>query len=488
MSEDKGVLHKTIHSSKWVVLGSVTSKVIGLVSFLVLARLLDPTSYGFIAIALMIVGVFNRMLVTGFETAVIQRKGDTDKYLDAVWTFNIIKALVVFGLIYAAGPAIAEFFHATAAINVIRWSGLFVLIPALSNIKQLYLFKDFKFNKLYYRDLYGQVAYVVIGALYAIFISADVWALFYANLAKYTASALTIYYFFPQLPKFILKFGVLKDLIPYSKWITAQNFVNYFLSIIDNVLIGRLLSVEILGLYTKGRNLAGTAMSFIANMLKNLSFVAFSKVQDEKAKIRKGFLMGFDLILFIGMANIFVIWFGGEAIIQLLLGEKWIGIVPALKIFTVFGLTNGVLSLVYSLFDGAGKPSVNFKLKVAGLFLYAILSYIGIKYKSMVGAAIGISLSSFIMMLYALLKLSKVYNIKFRVLINHFIQIALPIVITTVLIIPVLAVYNLSTIMTLGVVAVFSALFLILFWLFGRQFKQGCSTTILLVINSLRKT
>ncbi len=482
-----GTFHKTVHGSKWILFGSITSKVLGLVSFLLLARLLDPTSYGLIAIALLIVGIFNEMLITGFETAVIQRQNDTDKYLDAVWTFNLIKALVVMLIVYLIGPAVAEFFHATQAVEVIRWSGLFILIPALGNIKQLYLFKNFQFDKLYYRDVFGQIFYIAVGALYAIFIAADVWALFYANLAKYIVSVLVVYYYIWELPKFFFQFKILKELISYGKWITAQNFVDYFLSIVDNALIGRLLGPSVLGLYSKGRNLAGTALSLVANMLKDLSFVAFSKVQNDKEKISRGFLMGLDMVLFIGVINIFVVWFGGQAIVQLVLGDQWLGIIPLLQIFTLFAVTNGVVALAYSLFDGSGKPQINFQLKLVSLILYTALSYVGIRYYGVIGATVGITLSNSIVMIYALIKLQALYEIKFSVILSNLFQVVVPIGITTMLLLPITQFYSFAPVMLLIVIASYLLIILAIFWWFGRRFSQGGSHTILLIIKSLRK-
>jgi len=180
----------------------------------------------------------------------------------------------------------------------------------------------------------GQIAYVAIGALYAFFIKPDVGALFFANVAKYAAPSLILYFYYPEIPKFKFEFKILKELTPYSKWITAQNLVNYLTSISDNFLVGRMLSPAILGYYSKARNLSGEALSFISGMIKNLAFVAFSKVQGQSEKIINGFLLGLDLVFFFGLTNIFIIWLGGDAIIQILLGDKWLGIVPALKIFT----------------------------------------------------------------------------------------------------------------------------------------------------------
>jgi len=487
MVQEEGILKKTVRSSRWVILSNITGKFIGIGSFLILARLLSPEAYGLIAIILMMVGVFNQMVVSGFETAIIQRKENPERYLNAVWTFNVIKGLIFFAVLYFAAPLVASFFHAEHVIGYIRWSGIFVVIPSLTNTRESFLFRDFKFHKIYLRDLSSQLSYVVVGVLYAILIKPDVGALFFANIAKYLAQVIAVYCFFPSIPKFTLNIEVLKELFPYSKWITAQNFANYLLSVVDNLFVGRLLSPEILGYYSRARNLSGEALSIIGSVSKRLSFVAFSKVQEESEKIRQGFMMISDLIFFLGFSNIFIIWLGGERIVEVFLGAKWLGIVPALKIFTFFALAQAIINVAYSLFDGAGKPSINFKTKVMGLFLYGSLAYFGIKYKSMVGAAMGITLSNFIILIYVLYKLKKVYSLKIMDMVSRFMLVFVPFVLAAVIFSPLFFQLKFfSSVMVLTIIFGYYLVFLLIFYMVGKRYQHGCLTTISYMVATLK--
>jgi len=482
-----GTLHKTIHSSKWVFSATVTEKVISLISFFLLTRLLDPQSYGLIAIILMLVGVFNRMVVTGFEAALIQKKEKIDEYLNVVWTFNLLKNILIFAVIYLGAPLVADFFHAWEAVNFIRWSGLFILIPSFVSLKQLYMFREFNFEKVYVRDISGLVGYVLVGSLWAIFISADVSALFFANVAKYFIPSVVIFLFYPAIPKLDFKFGKLRGLTPYSKWVTMQNIVNYLFSISDNFLVGRMLSPVFLGYYSRARNLAGEALSPISAMLKNLSFVAFSKVQDKTDKILQGYLLGLDLVFFFGFSNIFVAWLGADPIIRFFLGEKWSGVIVPLQILTLYAMNNSITEMAATLFDGAGKPSVNVKIKTLSLIIYTLLSFLGIYFYGIIGAAVGVACSSVLIIFYIFYKLRSIYRLKFQSVLNRSLLVLLPLVFATVVFYPIFSIiapwHYLQKIIVLGLYYWF---FLLLFWLLGRRYEQGSFKTMMLILQTLK--
>lgn len=488
MEKNVGVIHKAIHGGKWVGLGSISNKILGVASFFLLARFLDPANYGVIAIVMMAAGIFNQMIITGFETAVLQRKNDIEKYFDSIWTFNVIKGIIIFLILFFSAPWISQFFHAKESLSVIRLSGLFVLLPSLTSVYQIYLFRDFNFDKIFIRDILGQIGYIAVGAFYVFFIDANVWALFYANIARYVIPLVYIYFIFPHLHKIYINFSLLKELTSYSKWIVGQNFVDYFLSLIDNIFIGRFLSPEILGYYSKARNLSAVGFSPIGNISKSLSFVAFSKVQDEKSKLQEGFLMTLDLMIFLGITNIFFIWFGAEAFIKILLGMQWMPIVSTLKVFAVSALFGSFIAVAYSLFDGAGKPSVTFKSKVFSLVLYALLSYLGIMYKGMVGAALGITLSNFIVIFYIIYKLSKVYDIHFSSFAKRFFLLLIPAIpsIIMVIILKVLPIFDNPMILIVLLIILY-LVFFFFFWLLGKRYERGGWNTFRLALTTIFK-
>ncbi|MFA6322242.1 MAG: oligosaccharide flippase family protein [Candidatus Buchananbacteria bacterium] len=486
MAQTSSTLHKSIHGGKWIVVGNISSKIIGFFSILILARLLDPQSYGLIAIILMLVGVFNEMFVPGFDTAVIQKKESIEHYLDVIWTFHVIKSIIFSVIIYFISPLVADYFHAQSITSILRVSGIFIILPAITPARSIYLFKDLAFDKIYFRDLCGQLAYLLVGAGWSIFVSPDVWALFFANLAKYIFSVLVVYYYYPEKPKFDLNFKILRDLLPFSKWVTAQYLVNYFMSIIDSMFVSRFFNPTVLGYYTKAKNLSSTLLSFVGSITKSLTFASFAKIQDNKQKIIEGFLMTLDVILLMGMANIFIAFLGGESLVRFFLTDKWLPITMPLKIFSIYSVLTVIILLAYSVFDGAGKPQISFKIKTLSAILYTLFAFFGVKLGGVNGAAIGLTVSNFIILLFILYKLRNMMGLKIFSVMARVGLVLSPFVMAAVIYYPIFIIFKeLSDFFYLALVGSYCLVALIILWLVARNFEHGAWQTIKIIMSTL---
>src|SRR5438105_8036373 len=71
-------------SARWV------DKILGLVSTLVLARLLLPEDFGLVAIATAFIALLALLTNFGFEVALVQHQNPTREHYDTVWTIGVL--------------------------------------------------------------------------------------------------------------------------------------------------------------------------------------------------------------------------------------------------------------------------------------------------------------------------------------------------------------------------------------------------------------
>jgi len=79
----------------WMVLFKFIDRCTGIVSTLILARLLLPEDFGLIALANTVIAMLEILGASGLETALVQRTDATRDDFDSVWTFNVIFGLTV---------------------------------------------------------------------------------------------------------------------------------------------------------------------------------------------------------------------------------------------------------------------------------------------------------------------------------------------------------------------------------------------------------
>ncbi len=399
-SANQGVYRRAIQGGKWLSFGFVAQRLLNFVTFFILARVLSPSDYGIIAIVFLSIDLLDNVLTPGFSTALLQTDKETATYLSTVWTFDVVKGIAIALLLAASSGFISTFFNIPNYRTLIALSGVFIIIATTANSRQLYFFKELDFKKVFLRDFVSQIVYTICAIAWALFMTANVWALFVGQLGRYLTSFVMSYILSPAMPRFDFHFSKLRDLIGYGKWIYGQNILNYILISLDKILIGRLLDSRQLGLYSRARDLPTMVSAPLSTLISKVGFSAYAKVQNELDKIRQGFLKSFDLMVFATIPFSLMILLEGGALVSVLLGPKWLSIVIPLKIFSVGNIAAGIMSLLRPLFNAIGKPHINFKSTVLQIILTPPLLYYGISLYQVKGAAVGTVAVWFVVMAY----------------------------------------------------------------------------------------
>ena len=91
--------------SRWTLRG------LGIVSTVILARLLAPEDFGLIAICMIVIGLAETIGKEGQSIAVIRRQNLDRDYADSAWTASIITGLVLGGAVCCGGAARCAIFQ-----------------------------------------------------------------------------------------------------------------------------------------------------------------------------------------------------------------------------------------------------------------------------------------------------------------------------------------------------------------------------------------
>src|SRR5215467_328712 len=120
--------------STWVVATRWFSRLSGLISTTILARLLTPTDYGIITISMIIVGAVEVFGQTGQHLAIIRTRNPTRAHYDSAFTVQVILHAVLFAGILLLVPLSTIYFHEPRARPVIVVLACRSLIAGFENI------------------------------------------------------------------------------------------------------------------------------------------------------------------------------------------------------------------------------------------------------------------------------------------------------------------------------------------------------------------
>lgn len=481
------ILKKAVHGAKWMTIGIIAQRLINIITFVTLARILAPEVYGVMIAAMLVVGAINIMFEPGFETVLVQKKEEVNKYLNPAFTFNVFKGFLLFVLMCALSPLITKFFHIEGNELVICASGLFLLMQGFNNVGQLFLFKEIKFGKIFARDMVSQLSYLVVALTWAI-ISPSVWALVAGNFALYASGTIMTYVIHPYRPKLDLHIKKLRELINKAKWVIGTNMINYFSNIIDTTFLGYLLGPGNMAVYSKARDISIMPSSYINQITMKVGFPAFAKVQDETAKIREGFLKIIDVTLLISLPFLLVVLFEGDRIVPLFLGEKWIDMIGPLKMLTIAMTIKSFINIANPIFYGLGKFDMRFKttllqlITTAGFLVYAVPKY------GLNGAAYAVIASFVIVFFYAFIKLIPLIKVNLFKTLPSALVVSISAFITILIAYPFEPILqSIHGIVYLAALSLLGLIYLIFVVIFGLGIKAGPYKTILIALKALKK-
>ena len=133
---------RVVHAGLWSFAIRITMRLMAFSRTVILARLLAPDDFGLMGIALLMLSLLTIFTQTGFDSALVQRKGDIQPYLDTAWTVRLVRGALLALLLVLAAPLLASFFNAPAATQIIRVMAISAFLSGLVNIGVVYFEKE----------------------------------------------------------------------------------------------------------------------------------------------------------------------------------------------------------------------------------------------------------------------------------------------------------------------------------------------------------
>ncbi|MFH1312912.1 MAG: lipopolysaccharide biosynthesis protein [Candidatus Eisenbacteria bacterium] len=386
MIAEEGLQRRAIRGGFWIFALRITEQILALVRLVILARLLSPNDFALMGIALITIATIDTLTQTGFDVALIQRKEQTETYLDSAWTVGILRGLALFGLLQLLAPYAAGFFKSPEAEVLIRAIGIALLLRCFINIGTVYFQKDLRFDKQFMYQFSGRFADFVV-AVIAVLVLRNVWALVLAFLAGDAARLLVSYAIHPYRPRLSLSITKARELFKFGKWIMGSSTVLFFLNEGDKAFVGRVIGATMLGFYQVAHRISNLPATEFANVIALVTVPAYSKLQDRMAKLREAYLRVLQLTAFFSIPLAGLVLVLAPDLTRIFLGEKWMPAAPVMQALAIWGSARAIISTTGSVFVAVGKPRLMTKYQFIQLCVLVVLIYPMSQRWGMVGTA-----------------------------------------------------------------------------------------------------
>ncbi len=263
----------------WTIAGYGMSQVVRFGGNLILTRLLVPEFFGLMAVVntlRMGIELFSDIGIS--QSIVNSKRGDETAFLNTAWTLQIIRGWIIWLFCLIFTLPVASFYEEERLLWLIPIVGLSSVFDGFSSVSLLTLMRRMDLGKSTLFELSVQVFTLVCLIAWAWF-NPSIWALAFGVAIGAIYKMFGSHFLIPGYRnRFAWDKDAVKEILSFGKWMFMSSALMFASEQSDRLILAKLLSFQMLGVYT----IAYTLANLPRQVIKQLSYkVIFPTISNQ---------------------------------------------------------------------------------------------------------------------------------------------------------------------------------------------------------------
>ena len=375
--EERGLGRVAVAGAGWQSISYVGGKLLVLVSTAILARLLTPSDFGLVALALVFVMYAEVVADLGVAQALIylprrRSYADAAVVLSAVWSMTLVLVALV------SAPAVASFFGRPDVTPIFRVLSLSLLLNGIGQVPDALLRRDLRFRT----QIAGNLARAAVQGIASVALAVaglGPWAIVLGQLAGEAAWALVLWVLVDYRPRrgfHRLVRSDVKELVGYGAPAAGNALVLSLVFNVDYLIVGRRLGAQALGYYTLAFRIPQMLIIQVFYILSTVTFPLYARVRESSERLRSGYLLAVELQAAYGVIAGVALAVTAADLVPLVFGEGWAPSIVPLRALALYAMFRSLGIGGVDLLKAVGRPGLAFRLSLARLAVVAPLLWV----------------------------------------------------------------------------------------------------------------
>ncbi len=347
----------------WDFSGKMAMHGMGFVVSIFLARLLEPSDFGLIAMVMVIIGIARIFSDVGLGAALIQRRRVLPIHYSSVFFFNITIGALLTLLTFLASPLIANFYDNQELIPLTQVVSFSFVIGAFSAVQTTKLRKELNYALLTKVAFAASLISGVVGISLA-FNGAGVWSLVAQALTQGVVYNIIIWIVSHWKPKVEFSFKALIQLWGFGFRMFLSGLLDTVFTRLDTIIIAKLFEPATLGFYNRAKSLDQMVVAYSSASLMSVLFPILSKVQNDLNRFQNIISKSLGIIIFVTFFLLGGLYLVSYELVIMLFGEKWLQTVDYFKILVLSGFGYPVSALLVNVLSSRGNSKAFLRLEI----------------------------------------------------------------------------------------------------------------------------
>jgi O-antigen/teichoic acid export membrane protein len=334
-------------AAAWNAFNYGVSLVLRLVGSMVLTRLLAPDDFGIMALLNTFLFAFVMFSDVGIGPSIVQSHRDDAGFINTAWTMQVVRGFGLWAVSAALAYPLALLYDKPEIATLLPVLGFTNVVSGFFSTSLYTLNRRLHLGRQVVLDVSTQVVGQTITIFFAWSLQ-SVWALVIGSIAGPLIRMVGTHFLDRAVVnRFHWERAAARAILGFGGWIFVSSFLTFMALQLDNVLLGKLLTREDMGLYNIAKQLGQMLPQICSSMGAMVIFPYLARVVREtpdvlgprNRKVRLLLLLPASLML-AGMT------LGGHWLVDVLYDARWADAGWMLQIFAA-GAFGTLISLSY---------------------------------------------------------------------------------------------------------------------------------------------
>jgi O-antigen/teichoic acid export membrane protein len=382
-----GYTRQAVTGFGWQTIVSLATGATTALKLVLLARILDQREFGLFAYIAIALGLAEAITETGVNVTLIQAKESIKYYINTAWVIAIIRGLLIGIVMLGMGLGMSQFYNEPSLRVLVAIAALVPVIKGFINPAVVTFHKELRF----FRDSVYRFSFLLVEAVLAVILAwqlQSVSALVFALIGAAVFEVIISFLLFKIRPIFEYLPNRAKVIFANAGGLSISAALSYIGENIDDLILGKILGTSPLGVYHTSYSLSHKGTQGFARALNHSAMPVFAKINHDKPRLRKAFLKSMTGLSVLLVAALIPLVFFPSLVVHILLGEKWLSVIPILPWLSIAGALQALTTICYTgLISTQSYNTMNFHRLLSILVFLPLFIWGSVTY-GLVGAAV----------------------------------------------------------------------------------------------------
>ncbi len=338
-------------------ISNILQQLFAVVVSIVLARNLEPSAFGMIAIVTAYTGFVAMFTNIGLGASVIQNKDVTQEQLSTLYWLSITLFFITWLIVVLTSGLVTQFYNIPELTGIILVMSVSILLRPLYVMQERMLEKSLLFSLLAVINIISSLVGGV-SAIVAVYLGMGVYSLVALTLVNAACRMALILYFKRWSPDRHFNFEEVENMIWFSVKYKGASVVDYLGRNVDTLIIGKLFDAFSLGLYSFAYTIMYAPVKRIAYVFTQILFPSLSLLQDNSEKMTSAYLQSIRLIAIVSFPAMTILSLNAEWLIPMIFGDHWLTAIPIVQVLCYAGAIQSVTQISGTIYHATGNSEV----------------------------------------------------------------------------------------------------------------------------------